>query len=144
MMRPYSCQRGFTLIELVIIVVILGILAAVAIPKYQDLSTEAKEAAARSALGSLRSAITIWYANEAVKTGSPEWPPADSLRGDGVVMARGIPENPFCQDYPDSIHNAGSGVAKGTVRAGGRPGWVYKPSTGEIWLNSNTVGENTW
>ena len=143
-MHPQSSQRGFTLIELVIIVVILGILAAVAIPKYQDLSTEAKEAAARSSLGSLRSAITIWYANEAVKTGTPSWPPIDSLRAEGVVMARGIPDNPFCANYPDSIHIAGSGVAKGTVRAGGRPGWVYKPSTGEIWLNSNIAGENTW
>lgn len=37
-------NQGFTLIELVIIIVILGILAAVAIPKYSDISGEAKEA----------------------------------------------------------------------------------------------------
>ncbi|MBI5267098.1 MAG: prepilin-type N-terminal cleavage/methylation domain-containing protein, partial [candidate division Zixibacteria bacterium] len=37
-----TSERGFTIIELVIIIVILGILAAVAIPKYQDMSSQAK------------------------------------------------------------------------------------------------------
>jgi prepilin-type N-terminal cleavage/methylation domain-containing protein len=143
-MNQLRSQRGFTLVELVIIIVILGILAAVAIPKYQSLSTEAKESAARAALGGLRSGITIYYANSAVKTGTATWPAADSLRTPGIVMEQSIPENPYCTRFPDSIHHVGGGVAKGTLRAGSRPGWVYKPSTGEIWLNTNVVGENEW
>ena len=59
-------QRGFSLIELVIIIVILGIIAAVAIPKYQDITSEAREASARASLGGIRSGIMIYYANTAV------------------------------------------------------------------------------
>lgn len=139
--RVYD-RRGFTLIELVIIIVVLGILAAIAIPKYSDISSEAREAAARGALGSVRSSISIWYANQAVKTGNPSWPPIDSLRAIGAVMEQVIPSNPYQNDAnaPDSIV---TGVAKG-VTVGSRGGWAYKESTGEIWLNTSTVGENGW
>ncbi|HOZ08148.1 MAG TPA: prepilin-type N-terminal cleavage/methylation domain-containing protein, partial [candidate division Zixibacteria bacterium] len=93
-MNQLRNRRGFTLIELVIIIVILGILAAVAIPKYQDLSGEAREASARSALGSMRSAVTIFYANQAVQTGTATWPSLADLQTRGTVMAQGLPPNP--------------------------------------------------
>ncbi len=135
-------QRGFTLIELVIIIVILGILAAVAIPKYQDLSGEAREASARSSLGSLRSAITIYYANQAVQTGTATWPSLVDVRTTGTVMAQAIPANPYQSNAADSIVD-GSGQTKGTV-IGTSGGWAYNPTTGEIWLNSDGNSENTW
>ncbi|MDD4051187.1 MAG: prepilin-type N-terminal cleavage/methylation domain-containing protein [candidate division Zixibacteria bacterium] len=137
-----SRNSGFTLIELVIIIVVLGILAAIAVPKYQDITSDAREASCRNALGALRSGVTIWYANAAVKTGAATWPPIDSLRKTDAVMAQSIPGNPYCAKTaaPDSIV---TGMTKGVV-VGARGGWAYNPTTGEIWPNTNTVGENSW
>lgn len=139
-MRSKIDSRGFTLIELVIIIVVLGILAAVAIPKYQDISGEAREASTRAALGSLRSGITIWYANEAVKTGNPSWPTLDTLKQPGIVMLQSIPPNPYQDSFPESIV---PGVSKGIV-VGDWGGWAYNAATGEIWPNDSTAGSNNW
>ena len=55
-------QRGFTLIELVMVIVILGVLAAVAIPKFVDLKGDAQQASAQGVAGAAASASAINYA----------------------------------------------------------------------------------
>jgi MSHA pilin protein MshA len=62
-------QRGFTLIELVMVIVILGVLAAVAIPKFVDLKTEAQAAALAGVVGGVNSASAVNYAARSANSG---------------------------------------------------------------------------
>lgn len=63
-----KAQKGFTIIELVVVIVILGILAAVAFPKFQDLSGDAKTAVVNGGKSAVLSAAVITFAkNQAVK-----------------------------------------------------------------------------
>ena len=61
-------QQGFTLIELIMVIVLLGLLAVVAVPKYQDMKTDAAVAQADGVFGAAQGAAAISFANNLVNS----------------------------------------------------------------------------
>ncbi|MCP4703365.1 MAG: prepilin-type N-terminal cleavage/methylation domain-containing protein [candidate division Zixibacteria bacterium] len=147
-------QSGFTLVELVVVIVILGILSSGAAVHYQDLTGHAKTGSLRSSLGAIREGVTNWRMENIIKTGSDSYPSLVNLATPGEILLFNMPKNPYQSENnaPDSIV---TGITKGTI-VGTRGGWAYNPTTGEIWANTNTdipvtckdldgkLDENTW
>ena len=137
-------KAGFTLVELVIVIVVLGILSAVAIPRFFDFSTDAREAAAKGSLGGVRSAIANSYAASALPSngGVATYPTLIELTTPGTVMAQALPDNPYDTTAPSNDVRDATGDATGTTS--GAEAWAYNPATGEFWANSSTAGENNF
>jgi general secretion pathway protein G len=136
-------QRGFTLVEILIVVVILGILAAIVIPQFTQASTEAKVNSLCSDLQTLRSQIELYkvqhndiapaagaadpnFTDQMVFTSNADGEVSGSKVRDttynlGPYLER-VPENPF-----NNLATVGAiGTDDGSV------GWAYDPNTGEI------------
>ncbi|MBI5555872.1 MAG: prepilin-type N-terminal cleavage/methylation domain-containing protein, partial [Elusimicrobia bacterium] len=63
-MRFFRSKKGFTLVELMIVVAIIGILAGIAIPRYMNFVRRSREGATKGNLGAIRSALNIYYTDQ--------------------------------------------------------------------------------
>jgi len=87
-MIPNRKEKGFTLIELVMVIVILGILAAFALPRFADLSGDARESVVRGAQGSVKSAVGITRSAFLAAGGTTQ---TAVVEGETINMSNGYP-----------------------------------------------------
>ncbi len=112
MLRILKNQKGFTLIELVIIIILIGVLAAVAIPKYVDLRENAMKASAQATLDAGRAGIMLDFADEVMKNGTYV-SPFDGPVGAKMVAADKTDIEGFLEASPNYPGTYDSGADEG-------------------------------
>jgi general secretion pathway protein G len=148
-----QAKRGFTLVEILIVVVILGILAAIVVPQFTQASTEAKTNSLCSNLQSLRSQIQLF------KVQHNDTPPNAATFESEMVYCTDIdlanaatPSKertatyefgPYLERVPDNPFTSDSTVADadGAAPAAGAAGWLYDEDTGEIYAAPDTTAD---
>jgi general secretion pathway protein G len=117
-------QKGFTLVEILIVVVILGILAAIVIPQFSDASTQSKVSSAKSSLQTLRSQISLYMIqhDDTPSTLADFTTNMTTKIGQYGPYLQTVPNNPFTQTNTLAAAD------------GANVGWVYDETTGEIYV----------
>jgi general secretion pathway protein G len=147
-------RSGFTLVEILIVVVILGILAAIVIPQFSDASEEAKLSTLVSDLQTVRSQIQLYKLQHKAQLPGTQGPTFQAAmtkytNADGVVVTTqapadgvygpyimSIPSNPFLTDAADA-NEVTTGVVSPT--GDGTSGWYYNKTTGSFNANDSTA-----
>lgn len=150
----FANRRGFTLIELMIVVSIIGILAAIAAPNYNRGIIKAKEAVLSEDLYNFRTTIDQFYADQGKYPDS-----LNELTEKGYL--RGLPKDPFTKQSdtwvtiapppeasPPSSTASGStplmGAGSPVMGGGAGPGNVYDVKSGSNLIGTNGVPYNEW
>lgn len=130
-------QQAFTLVEILIVVIVLGILAAIVVPQFTDASTDAKLSALKTNLQVVRGQIQLYKIQH-----NDTWPTAagfsdqmtKSTKQDGTVglPADGFKLGPYLQMIPNNPYTNTPTVGSGAV---GSSAWYYDASTGTFRAN---------
>lgn len=146
-------RRGFTLVELMIVIVIIALLVTIVLGRYKNLSKEAKYSQVGSNLIMLRASIARFYANNdryptlsemqqlAASSSLEDSPDEVSIIGDYI---QGIPNTPrFRSVENDTVYEAANEV---TATYSGDGGWVYDENRGVIYpdIPETQFGADDW
>jgi len=132
-----TMAKGFTLVEILIVVVILGILAAIVVPQFTNAANEARMGNIRTQTSTLENQIELYAAQN-----SGSYPTLAELQDDWAVLVDGnyikeMPKNPFSPSANattvTTMTAADSAAADAAAAAGdGTQGWYYDATTGFI------------
>lgn len=123
-------RNGFTLIELVIVVLVIGILAAVAAPKLFNVTTNARENGTRQSLLTVRNAIELYRANALI------YPPFDTFVA-AVKPSLSGGTFPAVQIGAKAGDNTVRSFTGTTFTATGANGWAYNETTGAFHIDDS-------
>jgi len=146
-------RKGFTLVEILIVVVILGILAAIVIPQFSDASTQSKVSSAKSSLQTLRSQISLYkiqhndnapdadlFVDAMTKCSDAEASESADYVDRTTTNKSSHPYGPYLQAMPKNPFN--NSITLGTESATNN-GWIYDENTGEISIDAFDVTDAT-
>lgn len=152
-------SRAFTLVEVLIVTVLLGVLAAIVVPSFSNSTTPAKESALATDLQLLRRFILIYKAHHLeVAPGYPDGnttaaPTEDAFVAQATMSSNahgqtaavgtaGYERGPYVQRIPVNPFNGKSSIQIFPAEADDSHGWIYKADTGEIRADSTGTDTN--
>jgi general secretion pathway protein G len=142
-------NKGFTLVEILIVVVILGILAAIVIPQFSDASTQSKVSSSLSSLQSLRGQVSLYkiqhndnapgigvFEEAMTLCSAANATDAADYAARTAANTGTHPFGPYVQSVPANPWNGSRDVA---AAAAAGNGWIYDDVTGNIFLDVSDV-----
>ena len=139
-----QAKKGFTLVEILIVVVILGILAAIVIPQFTDASTEAKGSSLKSDLQMMRSQIELYkiqHSDALPGAGTASFSAAligyTSVAGATVAQGTTGARGPYMQKIPTNPFNELNTVGEDGTAGDNSHGWEFNTTTGTFYADDS-------
>lgn len=156
-------KKGFTMIELLMVILLIAVLGAVAVPQFLDFRQEGRAAATRAILNAVRTGIKLQRSQAILRCSADNnyYPSLAALTSNDITVdaqctgqisggdvkfieESAIPANPFAST---ASTNSVLGFSSTTVSAdctgmdsSGGENWAYNSATGEFWANTSTAG----